>query len=71
MINNLASIKAGLALVMLDLLVGIDLGATFGGTRYFETYVTQGIVAHPELDDAKSPERYGALCNERIYTPQE
>ena len=31
MINNLASIKAGLALVMFDLLVGVDLGATFGG----------------------------------------
>ena len=58
MINNLTSIKVGLALVMLGLLFGIGLGVTFGVNEvFFETYVTQGIAAHLELHDAKSPEK--------------
>lgn len=28
-----------------------------GQRGFFETYVTQGIAAHPELHDAKSPEK--------------
>ena len=56
MINNLANIKIGLALVMLGLLFGIGLGVTFGvNEAFFETYVAQGIAAHPELHDANSP----------------
>ena len=44
MIDNLVSIKAGLALVMLGLLFGIGLGVTFGvNEAFFETYVAQGI----------------------------
>lgn len=58
MINNLTSIKAGLALVMLCLLFGIGLGVTFGVNEgLFETYVAQGIAAHPELHDASSPQK--------------
>ncbi len=58
MINNLTSIKAGLALVMLGLLFGIGLGVSFGvNEAFFETYLTQGIAAHPELHDANSPEK--------------
>ncbi|MEQ1741421.1 MAG: hypothetical protein ABL869_02810 [Candidatus Nitrotoga sp.] len=55
---NLSSVKAGLALVMLGLLSGVVLGVAFGvNEAFFETYVTQGIAAHPELHDANSPER--------------
>lgn len=58
MINNLASIKLGLALVMLGLIFGIGLGVTFGvNEAFFETYVAQGIAAHPEIHDANSPEK--------------
>jgi len=58
LINNLVSIKVGLALVMLGLLFGIGLGVTFGvNEAFFETYVTQGIAAHPEIHDANSPEK--------------
>lgn len=58
MINNLTSIKAGLALVMLCLLFGIGLGVTFGVNEvFFETYVAQGIAAHPELHNANSPQK--------------
>ena len=58
MINNLVSIKVGLALVMLGLLFGIGLGVTFGvNEAFFETYVAQGIAAHPGLHDANSPEK--------------
>ena len=43
---------------MLGLLFGIGLGITFGvNEAFFETYVTQGIAAHPELHDADSPEK--------------
>ncbi|MCI0426368.1 MAG: hypothetical protein L0Z47_11085 [Actinobacteria bacterium] len=58
MTNNFASLKLGLALVMLGLLFGIGLGVTFGvNEAFFETYVAQGIAAHPEVHDAKSPEK--------------
>jgi len=56
--NKLANIKIGLALVMLGLLFGIGLGISFGvNEAFFETYIAQGIAAHPELHDAKSPEK--------------
>ena len=58
MIHNLASIKVGLALVMLGLLFGIGLGVTFGvNEAFFETYVAQGIAAHPKIHDANSAEK--------------
>jgi len=58
MINNLVSIKVGLALVMLGLLFGVGLGIAFGvNEAFFETYVAQGIAAHPEVHDANSPEK--------------
>lgn len=58
MINTLANVKIGLALVMLGLLFGIGLGITFGvNEAFFETYVAHGIAAHPELHDANSPEK--------------
>jgi hypothetical protein len=58
MINKLASIRVGLALVMLGLLFGIGLGVTFVvNEAFFETYVAQGIAARPEVHDANSPEK--------------
>jgi hypothetical protein len=58
MTNKLASIKIGLALVLLGLLFGIGLGVTFGvNEAFFETYIAQGIAAHPAVHDASSPEK--------------
>jgi hypothetical protein len=55
---NLINIKYGLALVMLGLLFGIGLGVTFGVNEdLFQTYVSQGIAAHPEVHDAKSQDK--------------
>jgi hypothetical protein len=58
MSKNLASIRVGLALVMLGLLFGIGLGVAFGvDEEFFKTYVAQGIAAHPTIHDASSPEK--------------
>jgi hypothetical protein len=72
MINNLANIKIGLALVMLGLLFGIGLGVTFGVNEAFlkrmllkESLHTRNFMMRTAL------ERYGAMPNERISTPQE
>jgi hypothetical protein len=55
---NLSHIKFGLALVMLGLLFGIGLGITFGANEdLFQTYISEGVAAHPELHDAKSPDK--------------
>ena len=55
---NLVNIKVGLALVMLALIFGIGLGISFGvNEAFFETYIAQGIAAHPALHDANSPEK--------------
>ncbi|MFZ5503292.1 MAG: hypothetical protein ACOY3V_07190 [Pseudomonadota bacterium] len=56
--DNLSSIKLGLALVLLGLLFGVGLGMSFGANEaMFEHYIEQGIAAHPEVHDAKSPEK--------------
>jgi len=53
---NLKSIKYGLVLVMLGLIFGIGLGVTFGVNEdLFQTYIEQGVAAHPEVHDEKSP----------------
>jgi len=55
---NLKHIKYGLALVMLGLLFGIGLGIVFGANEdLFKDYIAQGIAAHPEVHDAKSPDK--------------
>ncbi|MFZ5522460.1 MAG: hypothetical protein ACOY9D_00015 [Pseudomonadota bacterium] len=55
---NLQNIKYGLALALLGLLFGIGLGVTFGANEdLFQTYVSQGIAAHPEVHDAKSQDK--------------
>lgn len=56
--NNLTNVKIGLALVMFGLLFGIGFGITFGTSEsFFKTYIARGMAAHPELHDAKSPDR--------------
>ena len=56
--DHLVSIKFGLALVLLGLLFGVGLGITFGANEaMFEQYIAQGIAAHPELHDVKSPDK--------------
>jgi len=55
---NLSHIKFGLALVLLGLLFGIGLGITFGANEdLFQTYISEGIAAHPEIHDAKSQDK--------------
>ena len=56
--DHLVCVKLGLALVLLSLLFGVGLGITFGANEaMFEQYIEQGIAAHPELHDAKSPDK--------------
>jgi len=58
MIDNLANVRIGLGLVMFGLLFGIGLGIAFGVDEpFFETHIARGIAAHPELRDAKSPDK--------------
>lgn len=53
---DLSDIKIGLFLVLSGLAFGIALGIGFGANEEaFEDYITEGIAAHPELHDAKSP----------------
>lgn len=53
---DLSEIKIGLFLVLSGLAFGIALGIGFGANEEgFENYISQGIAAHPELHDAKSP----------------
>ena len=55
--------RIGLALILATLLFGIFLGMGFGiAEDSFKDYVAEGIVAHPEVHDAKSQSkiwRYG------------
>jgi hypothetical protein len=56
--NQLSLIKLGLALVFLGLLFGIGLGVTFGANEdLFKGFIEQGIAAHPDVHDAKSPDK--------------
>jgi hypothetical protein len=53
---DLSDIKIGLFLVLSGLAFGISLGIGFGANEdAFVDYIAQGISAHPELHDAKSP----------------
>jgi len=55
---ELASIKVGLAIVLLGLFFSISLGIAFGlNEDAFKDYVAEGIAAHPEVHDAKSQDK--------------
>ncbi len=56
--NVLGSIKVGLGLVLLCLLFSISMGVLFGiNEDMFVDFIAQGIAAHPELHDEKSPDK--------------
>lgn len=56
--STLQDIRPGLALVLLGLLFGMALGIWFGiDEASFVDYIARGIAAHPELHDAKSPDK--------------
>ncbi|MCA9463442.1 MAG: hypothetical protein KC563_01265 [Nitrospira sp.] len=56
--KELQRVKVGLVLVMVGLLFGIGMGIVFGVNEdLFKDYVAQGIAAHPDVHDAKSPEK--------------
>jgi len=55
MSNLLKPVKAGLALVLLGLAFGIGMGISFGVNEdMFQSYIEQGIQAHPDLLTEKS-----------------
>jgi len=56
--QELKTVKLGLALVLLGLLFGVGMGIFFGVNEdAYQNYIAQGIAAHPEVHDAKSPDK--------------
>ena len=54
----LRPVRWGLVLVILGLVFGFGLGVSFGiAEDVYKDYVAQGIAAHPEHHDAKSPDK--------------
>jgi len=55
MVKPLASVRFGLALVLLGLCFGIGMGVMFGvNEEAFQSHIAAGIAAHPEVNDAAS-----------------
>ncbi len=55
---ELATVKAGLAIVLLGLFVNIALGILFAlNEDAYKEYIAEGIAAHPELHDEKSKDK--------------
>lgn len=55
---DLATVKAGLAIVLLGLFFNVALGISFGiNEDAFKEYVADGIAAHPELHDEASHDK--------------
>lgn len=55
---QLTEIKPGLALVLFGLAFGIVLGVGFGVNEdAFKDFISEGIMAHPEVHDAKSQDK--------------
>ena len=53
--EEIKTVKIGLFLVMLTLIVGIGLGVVFGLTEdSVKSYIAQGIAAHPAVHDEQS-----------------
>ena len=53
--TDLGVVKVGLILVLLGLLAGVLLGASFGASEdTFKNYISKGVDAHPAVNDAKS-----------------
>jgi hypothetical protein len=55
---ELAAVRAGLAIVLLGLFLNIGLGISFGVNEdAYESYIAEGIAAHPELHDEASKDK--------------
>ncbi len=55
---ELATVRAGLAIVLLGLFVNIALGILFAlNEDAYKEYIAEGIAAHPELHDEKSKDK--------------
>jgi len=53
--QELATVKIGLALVILFLLFGIGMGVAFGVKEdAFKSYISNGVTAHPDLHNEQS-----------------
>lgn len=53
--GQLASVRWGLALVLLCLMVGIGMGISFGvNEELYQNFIANGIAAHPQLHDKAS-----------------
>lgn len=53
--DNMRDVRIGLFLVMLTLVFGIGMGAAFGiNEDAFQTYITNGVHANPEVHDINS-----------------
>ena len=58
MADHLRSVKTGLALVLLGLCLNVGLGIAFGANEdMFQSYISEGIQAHPEILSEKSASR--------------
>ena len=56
--QELKTVKLGLVLVLLGLLFGVGMGIFFGVNEdAYQNYIAQGIAAHPEVHDTKSPDK--------------
>lgn len=55
MAAELSTVRAGLAIVLIGLFVGVGLGITFGANEdAYQDYIAEGIAAHPDVHDATS-----------------
>lgn len=56
--SALKTVRPGLVLALLTLIFGLSMGIAFGVNEDgFQAYIAQGINAHPQLHDAKSPDK--------------
>lgn len=58
MYEEIKTVRIGLFLVMLTLLLGLGLGVSFGVNEdSFKSYITAGVNSHPEVHDSKSEDK--------------
>ena len=58
MIDELAKVKIGLAMVLLLLIFGVGMGISFGVSEdTYKSYIAEGIQEHPDVHDEKSQDK--------------
>ena len=58
MIDELAKVKIGLAMVLLLLIFGVGMGISFGVNEdIYKSYIAEGIQEHPDVHDEKSQDK--------------